>query len=79
VRIANKLLTQNALMSFVTKESLRKLKNSFIRHSGVGQNQVKTIVHWMLAASDSMSSAIAPALLYYCTSLYKSHDIPYIL
>jgi len=25
------------------------LQNSFSRHSGVGQNQVKTIVYWMLA------------------------------
>ena len=31
-----------------TKESLNKLQNSFARHSGVVQNQVKIIVYWML-------------------------------
>ena len=31
-----------------TKESLNKLQNSFARHSGVVQNQVKIIVYWIL-------------------------------
>jgi len=35
-------------MQNVSKEGLNKVHNTFIRHSGVGQNQVKTIVYWML-------------------------------
>ncbi len=31
-----------------TKEDLNESQNSFSRHSGVGQNLVKTIVYWML-------------------------------
>ena len=30
------------------KEPLNKSKNSLSRHSGVGQNPVKTIIYWML-------------------------------
>ncbi len=107
------------------------MQNSFSRHSGIGQNQVKTIVYWMLVFTSMtikilnqsflnhvhrrscasmhtrhclhgcrylgfvrnknpditsctssllcsryglLSSAIAPALLYYRTSLYISRD-----
>jgi hypothetical protein len=35
-------------MQNISKEGMNKLYNTFIRHSGVGQNQVKTIVYWML-------------------------------
>jgi len=70
-------------------------QNTLNRHSGACQNLDKPIIYsalascvalppasmqsWMLVASDSLSSAIAPALLYYCTSLYISRDISYIL
>ena len=40
-----------------TKESLNKFQNTIVRHSGTGQNQVKTIVHWMLVFT-SMTTII---------------------
>ncbi len=56
-------LPRDLALNNQTKEGLNKLQNLFSRHSGVGQNLVKTIAYWMLVASDSMSS----------------HDISYIL
>ena len=41
-------------MQSISMEDLNKLHNTFIRHSGVGQNQVKTIVY----------SALSPESLY---------------
>jgi len=32
------------------------MANLKIRHSGVGQNPVKTIINWMLVATDFLSS-----------------------
>ena len=34
--------------AFESKEPLNKSQNSLSRHSGVGQNPVKTIIYWML-------------------------------
>ena len=42
------LLPRDLALNNQTKEGLNKLQNLFSRHSGVGQNLVKTIVYWML-------------------------------
>ena len=42
-------LPRDLALNNQTKEGLNKLQNLFSRHSGVGQNLVKTIVYWMLA------------------------------
>ena len=44
---ASRTLVRDLLLN--TKEGLNKLQNSFSRHSGVGQNQVKTIVYSALS------------------------------
>ncbi|MCH8977458.1 MAG: hypothetical protein IH909_07550 [Proteobacteria bacterium] len=41
-------LLRDLALNNQTKEGLNKLQNLFSRHSGVGQNLVKTIVYWML-------------------------------
>ncbi len=45
-------------MQSISMEDLNKLHNTFIRHSGVGQNQVKIITYWMLACASMTENVL---------------------
>ena len=48
------------------KEPVIKPKNYSVRHSGACQNQVKTIVYWMLVFTSMTSKIIVPTFLKRC-------------
>ena len=53
----------------VVREGLNKLQNSFSRHSGVGQNQVKTIVYSALASCVALPPASMQSWMLVFTSM----------
>ena len=53
------------------KETLIKSQNTFSRHSGVGQNPVKTIVYWMLVFTSMTIKILNQSFTNYINE--KSH------
>ncbi len=49
----------------IIREGLNKLQKSYSRHSGVGQNLVKTIVYWILVFTSMTVKLLYQSFLRY--------------